>query len=190
MSDSLLACYRVEEDILRVITPTIPLTTNLMVGFKPVDGFAWASHMDVVSFDMYPPISAQAWQTAFPHDLMRSLKGGKPHMIMEQSPSQVNWQPQNPYKRPGRMRLHSLQAVAHGADGVMFFQGRQSQAGADRVLHFTAGVKSYTFTLPSTAVLSDFGGNAQAIGNNASVKVKVQFPANTVVSVGFANTGS
>lgn len=62
-----------------------------------------------------------------------------------------------------------------------------SAVGADRVLHFTVGVKSYTFTLPSTAVLSDFGGNAQAIGNNASVKVKVQFPANTVVSVGNPN---
>ena len=132
MSDSLLACYRVEEDILRAITPTIPLTTNLMVAFKPVDGFAWASHMDVVSFDMYPPISAPAWEVAFPHDLMRSLKGGKPHLIMEQSPSQVNWQPQNPHKRPGRMRLHSLQAVAHGADGVLFFQWRQSQAGAEQ----------------------------------------------------------
>jgi hypothetical protein len=61
-----------------------------------------------------------------------------------------------------------------------------SAVGADRVLHFTVGVKSYTFTIPTTAVLSDFGGNAQAIGNNVSVKVKVQFPANTVVSVGNA----
>lgn len=132
MSDSLLGCYRVEEDILRAVTPTIPLTTNLMVAFKPVDGFAWASHMDIVSFDMYPPVSAQPWQTALPHVLMRSLKGGKPHMVMEQSPSQVNWMPQNPHKLPGRMRLHSLQAVAHGADGVMFFQWRQSKAGAEK----------------------------------------------------------
>ena len=65
-----------------------------------------------------------------------------------------------------------------------------SAVGADRVLHFTAGVKSYTFTLPSTSVLSDFSGNAQAIGNNTSVKVKVQFPANTVVSVGNPNASS
>jgi hypothetical protein len=62
-----------------------------------------------------------------------------------------------------------------------------SAVGADRVLHFTAGVKSYTFTLPAAAVLTDFGGNAQAIGINMSVKVKVQYPANTVVSVGNAN---
>ena len=132
MNDSLLACYRIEEDILRKVTPNVPITTNLMVAFKPVDDFAWASHMDVVSFDMYPPITASAWEVALSHDLMRSLKHGQPHLVMEMSPSQVNWMPQNPHKRPGRMRLHSLQALAHGADGVLFFQWRQSQAGAEQ----------------------------------------------------------
>ncbi len=56
--------------------------------------------------------------------------------------------------------------------------------GVDRVLHFTAGIKSYTFTIPATADLSDFSGNAQAIGVNMPVKVKIAYPANTVVSVG------
>ena len=59
-----------------------------------------------------------------------------------------------------------------------------SAVGADRVIHFTVGVKSYTFTIPPTADVSAFGTNAQAIGNNVTVKVKVQYPANTVVSVG------
>jgi len=62
-----------------------------------------------------------------------------------------------------------------------------SAVGADRVLHFTAGVKSYTFTIPTTADLTDFSGNAQAIGINMSVKVKILYPAITVVSVGNAN---
>jgi hypothetical protein len=62
-----------------------------------------------------------------------------------------------------------------------------SAVGADRVIHFTVGVKSYSFPLPATADLGDFGGNAQAIGNNVAVKVKVQFPAITVVSVGNAS---
>lgn len=39
---------------------------------------------------------------------------------------------QNPQKRPGQMRLHALQAIAHGADGMMFFQWRQSRAGAEK----------------------------------------------------------
>ncbi len=62
-----------------------------------------------------------------------------------------------------------------------------SAVGADRVLHFTAGLKSYTFTIPTTADLGDFGGNAQAIGNNVAVKVKVRYPAIIVVSVGNAS---
>jgi hypothetical protein len=59
-----------------------------------------------------------------------------------------------------------------------------SAVGADSVIHFTAGIKSFTFTIPPTADVSAFGANAQAIGNNVTVKVKVQYPANTVVSVG------
>ncbi|GAC1363651.1 MAG: beta-galactosidase [Ktedonobacteraceae bacterium] len=132
MSDSLLGCYQVEEDILRKRTPAIPLTTNLMVAFKAVDGFAWARHMDIVAFDMYPPHGTPAAFNALHHDVMRSLKHGQPHMVMEQSPSQVNWMTQNPQKRPGQMRLHALQAIAHGADGMMFFQWRQSKAGAEK----------------------------------------------------------
>jgi len=64
-----------------------------------------------------------------------------------------------------------------------------SAVGADRVIHLTAGLKSYTFTISPTANLSDFGGNAQAIGNSASVKVKVQYNGSTttVVSVGNAS---
>jgi len=131
MNASLLGCYEIEEAILRTVTPEIPLTTNLMVAFKPVDVYEWATHMDIVSFDMYPfPGTDPAWN-ALHHDIMRSAKGGQPHIIMEQSPSQVNWQPQNPHKRPGQMRLHALQGVAHGADGNLFFQWRQSQTGAE-----------------------------------------------------------
>ena len=51
---------------------------------------------------------------------------------MEQTPSQLNWMPQNPHMRPGRIRLQSMQAVAHGADGVLYFQWRQSQAGSEK----------------------------------------------------------
>jgi beta-galactosidase len=130
-SDSLLECYLIQARILREVTPEVPITTNFMSAFKPVDYFAWAQHIDIVSNDSYPPNSAPAWETALVDDLMRSLKGGQPYLLMEQSPSQVNWMPQNPQKRPGRMRMLSYQNVAHGADGLMFFQWRQSRAGSE-----------------------------------------------------------
>ena len=132
MSDSLLDCYLTEQKILRAVTPDIPITTNFMVAFKPVDYFAWAPSLDIISVDNYPANTTPAWQVALTHDLMRSLKHGQPYLVLEQSPSQVNWMPQNPHKRPGQMRLQSYQALAHGADGVMFFQWRQSQSGAEK----------------------------------------------------------
>ena len=132
MSDSLLDCFKIEATILREITPDIPITTNFMVAFKPTDYFAWASSLDIISFDNYPALTTPAWETALTHDLMRSLKGGQPYLVMEQTPSQLNWMAQNPQKRPGNIRLQSLQAVAHGADGVLYFQWRQSQAGAEK----------------------------------------------------------
>jgi beta-galactosidase len=53
-------------------------------------------------------------------------------MLMEQTSNRVNWRDVNVAKAPGQMRLWSYQAVAHGADGVMFFQWRQSRAGAEK----------------------------------------------------------
>ena len=132
MSDSLLECFKIEAAILREITPDIPITTNFMVAFKPTDYFTWASSLDIISFDNYPSLTTPAWETALTHDLMRSLKGGQPYLVMEQTPSQLNWMAQNPQKRPGNIRLQNLQALAHGADGVLYFQWRQSQAGAEK----------------------------------------------------------
>jgi beta-galactosidase len=50
---------------------------------------------------------------------------------MEQTPSQIQWRPSNPLKRPGDMRLQSYQAIARGADGALFFQWRQSRGGSE-----------------------------------------------------------
>jgi len=132
MSDSLLGCYLNEAQILREITPDVPITTNFIVRFKPTNYFEWAPHIDIISFDLYPALTAPAWEGALRHDLMRSLKHGRPHLLMEQTPSQLNWMAQNPHKRPGRIHLQSMQAVAHGADGVMYFQWRQSKGGAEK----------------------------------------------------------
>jgi len=57
---------------------------------------------------------------------------GKPFMVMEQAPSQVDWYPVNIPKPPGLMRLWSYQALAHGSDSIMFFQWRASRKGAEK----------------------------------------------------------
>ena len=116
------------------MTPDIPVTTNFMTDFKPLDYFKWAKQIDIISWDSYPNPEPDYHPavTAFNHDLMRNLKGGRPFILMEQAPNQVNWRPYNTNKRPGVMNLWSKEAVARGADGIMFFQWRQSVKGAEK----------------------------------------------------------
>ena len=131
-SDSILNCFRAEAAVLREVTPEVPITTNLMGAFKPLDYHQWAAEMDIVSWDNYPPRGADPAGIAFAHDLMRGLKEGQPFMLMEQTPSQQNWQAYNALKRPGVMRLWSYQAMAHGADTVMYFQWRRSRGAQEK----------------------------------------------------------
>jgi len=56
------------------------------------------------------------------------------------------------------------------------FKGTTTSAvGADRVIHFMVGKKSYSYTIGSTADLGDFNNNAQGIQANQPVKVEVLF---------------
>jgi beta-galactosidase len=71
-------------------------------------------------------------RAAFTRDLMRSLARGRPWMLMEQATSHVQWRPTNVRKPTGQMQAMSLQAVARGADGINFFQWRQSRSGAEK----------------------------------------------------------
>jgi beta-galactosidase len=134
-SDAILECYLGEQRILRRITPDVPMTTNFTgLVHKPIDSYAWATHQDVVSLDSYPdPSEPDAHvAAAFGYDLVRSARNGQPWLLMEQAPSAVNWRHHNAPKPPGVMRLWSWQAVAQGADAVLYFQWRQSRGGAEK----------------------------------------------------------
>lgn len=132
MSHSLLECYKLEKEAIREHSTNIPVTTNLMGFYPELDYFEWAKHMDVISWDNYPALDTPVSFTAMTHDLMRGLKHGQPFMLMEQTPAQQNWMPYNSVKRPGVMRLWSYQAVARGADTVLFFQLRRSIGACEK----------------------------------------------------------
>jgi beta-galactosidase len=131
-SGSMLEYYLVEANVLKEVTPNIPVTTNLMGTFWDLDYFAWGKHMDFIAWDNYPSPDSSYTRTAMNHALMRGCGGGKPFSLMEQTPSVTNWQPYNSLKRPGVMRLWSYQAVAHGSDTVMFFQMRRSRGCCEK----------------------------------------------------------
>jgi beta-galactosidase len=147
-SDELLACYTAERDVLRRLTPGVPITTNLIPGSTSLDAWRWAGEMSVVSTDHYligeSPVPGPA-QIAYAADWSRSLAGG-PWLLMEHSTSAVNWQRRNFAKPAGQLIRDSLGHVARGSDGALFFQWRASRAGAEKwhsamVPHASTGSK-------------------------------------------------
>ncbi len=127
-----------ELEPLKRITPGIPATTNFMGTYKGLNYFKFAPYLDVISWDSYPQWHVDKKEyllgsdIAFVHDLNRSLKGGKPFMLMESTPSMTNWQKIAKLKRPGMHILSSLQAVAHGSDTVQYFQWRKSRGSSEK----------------------------------------------------------
>lgn len=131
MSDAMLTNFRDEKAAIRESSDA-PVTTNFMGMFKPIDYHRWAPHLDFASWDNYPPDDTSQSRMALTHDLMRGLKDGQPFWLMEQTPSYTASREVNPLKRPGVMRLWSWQAVAHGADAVLFFQMRASRGAGEK----------------------------------------------------------
>ncbi|MFA6134818.1 MAG: beta-galactosidase [Phycisphaerae bacterium] len=136
--DQTVDFFKAEAAPLRAITPTVPVTVNMMGTHYFCDYSRFAPLVDVIANDLYPSWHQDgsdmdtAAGAAFVHDLMRSLKGGQPFMLMESTPSIVNWSNVCPLKRPGMHRLSSLQAVAHGSDTVQYFQWRKSRGASEK----------------------------------------------------------
>lgn len=131
---------------LKKITPNIPVTTNMMAGNPLMDPFAGfdyqkvAKHLDFISWDSYPAWGNDNQTTAelgrnvgLIHDFFRSLKHQN-FLVMENTPSRVNWHSVDRAKRPGMHELASLQDVARGSQGVLYFQLRASR-GSSEMFH-------------------------------------------------------
>ena len=143
-SDQTIDFFRNETAPLRAVTPDIPVTANFMADFPPPHPFAgldyskFANEVDIISWDAYPPwhndyetTEFLASKLAFLNDYFRSLKN-RPFLILESTPSMVNWQPVNKAKRPGMHMLSSVAALAHGSDSVMYFQWRKSRGSSEK----------------------------------------------------------
>ena len=137
VTDSHISFFENEIAPLKEITPNIPITTNFMKMYDGIDYQKFAKHLDLVSWDNYPAWDKgnnlnEAMDTAFVHDAFRTMGGGKPFFMMESTPSLVNWHDVNKLPRPHRQELSSIQAVAHGADSVQYFQWRKSRGGHEK----------------------------------------------------------
>ena len=137
VTDSTISFFENEIAPLREITPNIPITTNFMRLYDGINYQKFAKNLDILSWDNYPAWDRgfnekEACSVAFVHDAFRTMGGGKPFFMMESTPSLVNWHPVNKLPMPRRQELSSIQAVAHGADSVQYFQWRKSRGGHEK----------------------------------------------------------
>ena len=178
---------------LKEITPDVPVTTNFMGIYPGLDYWRMKDTVDVISWDSYPTwhndgetLAQTAMSNAFIHDVNRSLKH-QPFLLMESTPSKVNWHKVNKLKRPGVNELVSMQAVAHGSDSVQYFQWRKGQ-GANEKFH---GAVVDHYGKADTRVFQEVAHLGQSlekldevVGSDTAVDVAVIFDWNNRLAIG------
>src|SRR5215469_15252706 len=139
-SDTIVAFVTMQADVLRELTPNIPLTTNLRALQRRFDHFDVAKVLDFVSVESNEAIKTKAAELACDIDILRSLKkedirtpdGDCGFWVIEQKAGQVNWQDVNSLVRPGVIRLFTYQLVSRGACGVLYYRWRQPRIGNEK----------------------------------------------------------
>jgi beta-galactosidase len=140
-SDAYVDYQRLQIDILRERCPKHFITHNLM-GFRYplIDYFDLAADLDLVSWDNYPrgfwniAADVDSSTMALGHATMRGLKG-KPFWVMEAQAGAGGWDIVSVAPKPGEIRLWAYQAIAHGADGIVFFRWRTARHGTEQYWH-------------------------------------------------------
>ena len=136
MSDSFVRYQSRQAGRLRAQSRDQFLTHNFM-GFKfpEIDYGHLAAELDLVSWDNYPGLDPGAGHHAagLGADAMRGLKRKKT-WVMEQQAGPVGWGTMlSP--APGQVRLWTYQAIAHGAEAVLFFRWRTARFGTEQHWH-------------------------------------------------------
>ena len=140
-SEAYVAYQRLQIDILRERCPKHFITHNLM-GFRYdlIDYFDLTRDLDFVAWDNYPrgfwniEPDVDPTSMALGHDTMRGLKR-KNFWVMEQQAGAGGWDIISVMPKPGELRLWAYQAIAHGADGIVFFRWRTARHGTEQYWH-------------------------------------------------------
>jgi len=134
-SDAIVAYQGMQVDILRDLCPQHFVTHNMMGLFDEIDYFDLGVELDFASFDNYPNYAdASPHWTGMALDVTRGIRACN-FWVMEQQAGPTGWRTLAPTPRPGLIRCWTWQAVAHGADAVLFFRWRTSRFGTEQLWH-------------------------------------------------------
>ena len=137
--------------MLRKLCPTHFVTTNNVSLVDTINFRDLYRNLDFFSGDNYPGFFATVMSDSdsgmsgtpetlaplisFSHDYSRSIKDGKPFLIMEEQTGKAGQPTFSPQPEPGQLRLWSFQAIAHGAMGINYFRWDTADFGAEEYWH-------------------------------------------------------
>lgn len=133
MSDSWVKYQKMQIDIIKKHT-NAPVTHNLMGHFSEISAYDLSKDLDFVSWDNYPD---NQWGTSeyeyvsMAHENMRGAKN-KNFVVMEEQAGPAGWDILGSTPRPNQLRLWTYQAVAHGAEGMVYFRFRTAIFGMEQ----------------------------------------------------------
>jgi beta-galactosidase len=127
------AFQKAQVDILRKhIQPGVWITHNFMGWYGGIDNYAMSADLDMASWDSYLGSGHHEYLSlGVVHDLTRGFKR-KNFWVMETQPGTVNWSGVNNSLNKGEARVMAWQAVAHGADAVLYWQWRSALGGQEQ----------------------------------------------------------
>jgi beta-galactosidase len=128
---------KVQVEILRPHLPEgVWIAHNFMGWYDGFDHYELSQDLDLASWDAYVGTGHHDYTTlAAYHDLVRGFKR-KNFWIMETQPGTVNWSPVNNALYKWEARAMAWQAVAHGAEAILWWQWRSALGGQEQ-LHGT-----------------------------------------------------
>jgi beta-galactosidase len=136
-SESMIRYLELQARVLRSrCAPRQRITSNLMgFDFGEIDYHVLAEALDFVSWDNYPVLDREGrWSTAaLSADAIRGLRDA-PVWVLEQQVGPLGWEMLRTPRR-GQLRLHAYQAIAHGAEAVVFFRWRTARFGTEQHWH-------------------------------------------------------
>lgn len=109
------------------------ITHNFMGWYDGYDHYEISADLDMVSWDWYVPTGHHDYLTSGAiHDLTRGFKR-RNFWLIETQPGNVNWATINNSTNKGEARAMAWQAVAHGADAVLYWQWRSALGGQEQM---------------------------------------------------------
>lgn len=138
-SDSVRKFQALQADILREKAPAQKVTTNMMQAFTEIDYFQLASDLDLAGFDIYPNNSRtyppDYAETAFEYDQIRGIARNKNYWVLEMQSGAPGGDIMRKSPKPGELQRWTWQAIAHGADALVYFRWRTCVFGLEEFWH-------------------------------------------------------